>query len=155
MKSFVVGIGRNVLIVAILFFAFVAVGILAAASNKLNINQIFGPSTGPALFGWLANGTPAFIKPGTGLSIDASGNLNATGSAVPNFADYVPFGTPDGTTKVFALPNTPNPASSLGVFKNGQLQMPGTGNDYTVAGNQVTFTVAPVSGDQLQASFRF
>ena len=80
-----------------------------------------------------------------------------TASAVPgalNFADEeTPAGAIDGVNKVFTLGHTPNPAASLQLF-NGLMQKPG-GNDYTLAGNTITFTAAPSVGSTLLAWYRY
>ena len=64
----------------------------------------------------------------------------------------VPAGDVDGVNTVFDLPDTPNPASSLRLFRNGLLERFGV--DYTLAGNEITFNTAPRSGDNLLAFFR-
>lgn len=134
-----------------------AAGVLLAASNKINIGQILGPgaSQNGFVLGVNPGGQLTFLGIGTGLSISGS-TLNASGSAQPNFADYVTVpGTPNGVTTTFTLANAPTPPSSLGVFVNGQLLLGGTGNQYTLAGSVITFAVAPLVSDSLQASYRF
>jgi hypothetical protein len=75
-------------------------------------------------------------------------------AAVPNFIDgETPSGTKNGSNKVFTLAHTPNPASSVRVFLNGQ-RLTLTG-DYTFAGNTITFVSAPVSADVLLADYRY
>lgn len=131
-------------------------GVLLAASNKINIGQILGPgaSQNGFVIGVTPGGTLSFLTLGTGLSITGS-TLNAAGSTL-NFADYVAVpGAPNGTTTAFTLVNPPNPATSLGVYKNGQLLQSGAGNDYTLAGAVITFSVAPLATDNLQANYRF
>lgn len=124
-----------------------------AAANKLNLTsqaESPGTSTSGFVFGALPTGVLAFLGIGTGLSI--SGNtLNAAGISI-NFADFISV-TPSGST--ITLANAPSPASSLSVFKNGQLLQPGSGNDYTATGAVITLAVAPVAADNFQANYRF
>lgn len=57
--------------------------------------------------------------------------------------------TGDGTTTVFHLAKTPQNASQLMVFVDGQLKRPsdrGTIHDYTLSGSAVTLASAPASG---------
>lgn len=71
---------------------------------------------------------------------------------VDNFDDNVSFSLPfDGTTVVFALPNTP--VGSLELVKNGSCLVQGT--DYTLAGNVVTFVTAPLTTDVCTATYRY
>jgi len=149
-------------ICCVLFITFIAVGVLAAAGNKVQIQQILGPgtSTTGSLFGWLANGTPAFLKVGTNLSIDSSGNLNAASATIPAgaFQDNLQLGVANGTTTAFNLPNSivANPTTSVYVWVNGVKAQPT--NDYTVAVSgtttTITFTTAPPSGANIEASCR-
>jgi hypothetical protein len=63
----------------------------------------------------------------------------------------VPTGTVNGVNAVFTLPTTPG--SIVLVFRNGLLQKPGGGNDYTISGVTITFVVAPLTGDSLLAVY--
>ena len=128
---------------AILVLGITLTGVLLA-SNKININQLLGP--GPSQNGFQLTVTPGGFIQWAPL----------VPTSLPTFADYIQIpGTPDGTKTAFTLANSPNPASSLGVFKNGQLLQSGAGNDYTLSGAVVTFLAAPLVTDNLQASYRF
>lgn len=73
-----------------------------------------------------------------------------------NFADgEVPGGAVDGVNTSFTLANTPNPAASLKLFRNGLLQK--AGFDYTLAGKTVSFVApaTPQATDTLLADYRF
>jgi hypothetical protein len=73
---------------------------------------------------------------------------------IPNFADAeTPSGTINGTNVTFTLAHAPNPAKSLQLF-NGVIQNPG-GNDFTLVGVTITFTLAPAVGATLLAWYRF
>lgn len=77
-------------------------------------------------------------------------------AATVNFADgETPAGTIDGVNKVFTLAHAPSPALSLELFNNGMAQHAGGGNDYTLSGLTITFTVAPVIGATLLAWYRY
>ncbi len=67
----------------------------------------------------------------------------------------VPAGTIDGNNLSFTLANTPTPATSLKLYKNGVLL--NLGVDYTLSSTNVTFastSVTPQVGDTLIASYR-
>jgi hypothetical protein len=143
------------LLFCVIVLLLILCGVLVA-SNKINVNQLLGPgaSQNGFVIGVLPGGTVTFLSLGAGLSI--TGNTLSASAALPNFADYIQIpGTPNGTTTAFTLANTPSPLTSLGVFKNGQLLQSGEGNDYALAGAVVTFSVAPLATDNLQASYRF
>ena len=84
--------------------------------------------------------------------------LNTIGSTPPTTASFVDSdslsGTLDGVNATFNLSQTPVPASSLSVFRNGLLQS--LGIDYTVSGSAVTFLPAsvPLPADLLNAAYR-
>jgi len=72
----------------------------------------------------------------------AWGTYAGTGAA-PNFADWItPAGTFDGTNKVFTLPQAPNPATSLRLYRGWQVLKPG-GVDFTLSGATITYVIAP------------
>jgi len=83
------------------------------------------------------------------FTLDASSGLTAS-----NFVDKeTPSGTINGSNVTFTLANTPT-AGTEHLYLNGILQRSGSGNDYTISTNTITFTTAPVSGDILLASYR-
>lgn len=65
-----------------------------------------------------------------------------------------PTGMIDGTNRNFTLAASPNPATSLALYRNGVRQKFGV--DYTLAGNAITFLAAstPESGAILTADYR-
>ncbi|MCE5306326.1 MAG: hypothetical protein LLG20_01665 [Acidobacteriales bacterium] len=76
-------------------------------------------------------------------------------STSPAFIDgEVPSGSVDGVNAAFTLVNSPDPAGSLSLYRNGVLQKPGF--DYSITGASITFvsTAIPQSGDTLLASYR-
>ncbi|MDP8979648.1 MAG: hypothetical protein M3O35_03540 [Acidobacteriota bacterium] len=107
--------------------------------------------------------------------IDSSGGLNAAqgslsdclhvdGTAGPcgnasaaslAFVDgEAPSGLLDGVNPSFSFANSPNPTSSLLLYRNGLLQR--QGQDFTLAGASITFQAGalPHPGDILVASYR-
>lgn len=73
------------------------------------------------------------------------------------FADNeTPSGTVNGSNDTFTLAQTPSPAGSLVLFKNGQ-RMKAAGADYTLTTNSIVFATAaiPVTGDVLIADYRY
>jgi hypothetical protein len=79
-------------------------------------------------------------------------NLAGSGSSVL-FSDAE---VPEGSGSSFTLLNAPDPADSLFLTKNGQaLTQRGASPDYTLSSNNITLTVSLVSGDVLQAWYRY
>lgn len=73
----------------------------------------------------------------------------------PVFVDgETPAGAVNGSNITFTLANTPSPATSLDLYRNGLVQTIGV--DYTVSGNTITFlqVAMPQTGDLLQAFYR-
>jgi hypothetical protein len=82
-------------------------------------------------------------------------SLSSGGSSSTVFVDAEkPSGTQNGTNATFVLANTPSPATSLEVYRNGVLQAAGV--DYTLSVNSITFlgTAIPQANDVVQAFYR-
>jgi hypothetical protein len=91
--------------------------------------------------------------PGDCVRVD--GTSGPCGAAPPAFVDAEALsGIVDGANTAFSLSATPNPSSSLAVYRNGMLQKPGA--DYTVVARSIQFVpeAAPQPGDTLLASYR-
>jgi hypothetical protein len=83
------------------------------------------------------------------------GSTGPCGGGGPQFVDLeVPGGVIDGVNTTFTLANTPNPATSLVLFRNGVVQQPSV--DYTLNGSTVQFMAGaiPQPGDTLTAWYR-
>ena len=75
---------------------------------------------------------------------------------IPIYADdETPSGTVDGSNTAFTLANSPSPAASLRLYRNGSLQQRGSAKDYTLSGAAITFVTAPLTGDILEAFYRY
>jgi hypothetical protein len=61
-----------------------------------------------------------------------------------------PSGTQDGVNVTFTLLNTPI-SGKINLFVNGLLQ--DVSDDYTISGNTITMSLAPISTDKLRASY--
>jgi len=73
----------------------------------------------------------------------------------PNFADWItPAGTLNGINKVFTLPQAPNPAASLRLYRGWQVLKPG-GVDFTLSGATITYTIAPAPTATHLAFYRY
>lgn len=78
----------------------------------------------------------------------------SNGLVAANFVDKeIPTGSINGSNTAFTLANTPVSGSEH-VYLNGVLQESGAGNDYTISGNSITFTTAPLTGEKLRVSYR-
>lgn len=76
-------------------------------------------------------------------------------TGMPLVWNETPSGAVDGNNSTFALAYTPSPASALMFFKDGILQRAGSGNDFTITGNTITFESGsvPLSGSILLATY--
>ena len=110
---------------------------------------------GSSNVGFAAPGsTSGYVLTSNGASADPSFQANA---AAINFADdEAPSGTINGSNDTFTLAQTPSPAGSLELFKNGQLMQAG-GADYTLTTNSIVFVsgAIPATGDVLFAFYRY
>jgi len=98
-----------------------------------NISLTFAPNIGDILLGIYR--TSATFSPYT-------------------FADaIIPTGTVNGVNQTFTLPYNPNPPGSLELFYNGLLLA--TPADYSLSGNTIVYTFAPLSGAVIQAFFTY
>jgi uncharacterized coiled-coil protein SlyX len=81
-------------------------------------------------------------------------SLSAAGSTAVFIDSEVPSGSVNGTNATFSLANTPAPATSLTVFRNGIATAPGI--DYTLNGSVITFLAAalPQTTDKIFAYYR-
>jgi hypothetical protein len=112
-------------------------------------------------------GTAAMVDD-TGAIGSVQGNLSdcvrVDGSAgpcydtnlAPSFVDYeTPAGAVDGSNAAFTLADTPNPAASLSLYRNGLVEQ--AGSDYNIqTDGSILFVPAavPQVGDVLLASYR-
>lgn len=72
-----------------------------------------------------------------------------------NFADdETPSGTVNGVNTTFTLANTPSPATSLQLYRDGQLLTPG-GVDYTLATATITMVYPPATNTVLTCWYRY
>lgn len=88
------------------------------------------------------------------LTTTVNGLSSATMSKVAFVDGETPSGITNGSNATFSLSQTPSPATSLELYRNGLAQTPGT--DFTLSGNIITFVNLdlPLSGDVLQAYYR-
>ena len=112
------------------------------------------PERRPTLGAWLAT---LCVLVAAALTVLGQSTTTPTGPAiaVPSFADQeTPGGAINGSNANFTLVFTPNPAPSLELFLNGELQTQGV--DYTISGNVVTFIsqATPQTADVVKAWYR-
>lgn len=82
------------------------------------------------------------------VRVDAGGNALEFASFVWNIT---PTGTIDGSNATFTLPSSPNPATSLRVYLNGQRFI--LNGDYTLSGATLSMVVAPDVGSTLLVDY--
>jgi hypothetical protein len=86
--------------------------------------------------------------------VRVDGSSGPCGSAA-SFVDHDSLtGIVDGSNVAFSVSGSPQPASSLAIYRNGMLLSAGV--DYTANGSNITFVsaAAPQPGDTLLASYR-
>ena len=113
-----------------------AVGVALLGASLININQIKGGGTGTFVL-TSTNGANSWSAP----------------SASPNFSDAeIPTGVVNGTNTIFTLAHVPAVGSSPLVIRNIPQMI---GQDFTISGATITFTTAPLTGDNIQVWYRF
>lgn len=109
--------------------------------------------------GYLHGGGITELTAGSNITLvrDSSGNytISSTGGSSVNFADNeTPSGSINGVNTVFTLAQTPSPAASLQLFRNGVLALQGV--NYTLSGTTITFiTTPPQTNNTLKAFYRY
>ena len=146
----------------------------AAASTQIQISDVSGLQTElnirPTIGAGYTASRAAIVNSSGGVD-SATGNLSdcvhvdatsgpcgivvTSGGASQNFVDAeTPAGVVDGSNATFQLANSPSPAASLTLFRNGLALLRAT--DFAVAGSTITFQSGsvPQPGDVLQAFYR-
>jgi len=93
----------------------------------------------------------SYISKGKELTTSEQETVEAISDGTYFVYNEVPSGTINSSNKAFTLANTPNPASSLQLTLQGQLQIQGT--HYTLSGTAITMINAPLTGMTLNAVF--
>ena len=132
---------------------------VAGLAVELDARPVKGPGYAPGRAAWINESGQLEAVAGDWTDcVRVDGTAGPCGLNTPPGPDYVdgeiPQGALDGFNRVFTLSQTPQPASSLQVFRNGLLQKAGL--DYVLNGNVITFDAAavPQAGDILQCSYR-
>ncbi len=127
----------------------------------LAARPVKGPGYAPSSAAYIdANGNLAAVAGSTDDCVHVDGTSGpcgtaGSGSTGPGFVDgETPAGLINGSNTVFTLANTPSPAVSLAVYRNGLLQAQTV--DYAISGNTITFASGstPQAGDIVTASYR-
>lgn len=102
---------------------------------------------------YLLVGNSSNVATGVALSGDATiSNAGAVtvASTVAKYASFIfseaPTGTIDSSNVTFVLANVPK-AGTVRVYLNGLRQQAGSGNDYTISSDTITYLTAPSTGD--------
>jgi hypothetical protein len=117
------------------------------------------PTNGQLLIGNGTGYTLAGITAGAGITVtNGAGSITIASTALlgTNFVTReVPTGSVNSSNRAFTLANTPV-AGSEEVYVNGVLQNSGSGNDYVISTNTITFEVAatPQTGDVILVNYR-
>lgn len=135
----------------------IADGTLTRGSSGLAVNTITESNiatsvAGKGLVG--GGGTALGVNCGDGLEIvsDAVTVTSAVLQKTSIMVREVPSGIINGSNCIFTLSSTPTSGKEM-IFKRGLLMNAGSGNDYTISGNTITFTSAPKSGDTILAVY--
>jgi hypothetical protein len=134
----------------------ISTGLLTVAAGGVGITN--AGSAGQLIVA-NASSQPAWVTASGDVTVASTGVLtvnNTSGSGFMKYTNVIdnetPTGTVNGSNTAFTLANTPA-NSSLMLFVNGQLQEPGTGNDYTISGAAITMLYAPLTGDKIRAYY--
>jgi len=115
-------------------------------------NNLSSSIAGAGLTG--GGGSPLAVNPGDGIEV-VSDQVKVTSNVLQKpsiIVREVPSGTVNGSNCVFTLSQAPTSGKEM-IFKRGMLMNAGSGNDYTISGNTITFTSAPKTGDVLLAVY--
>lgn len=76
-------------------------------------------------------------------------------SQLERIFNETPSGTIDGVNNTFTTDAVPNPVSCCLLYLNGMLLEEGSGKDYVVSGNTITFQAGaiPQTGDKLLVTY--
>lgn len=144
------------------------VGALLAANNLSDLanagtarTNLGGTTVGSNIFTATNPSAIRFLRINADNSIDfldAAAFRTAIGvSGGTEVKRETPSGTINGSNVTFTLANTPI-AGSEEVFVNGSLLDAGSGNDYTISGDTITFATAPIGGgspDKIRVNYTF
>jgi len=125
----------------------------AASLSLFRNGMLLNPGADYSLSGSVITLAPSEIPQAADV-LDASYRFGANGSGIQFVDNETPGGVVNGSNTVFTLANTPNPASSLRLYRNGLAMKPGV--DYNLSTNTITFLSAstPQGGDVLIAFYR-
>jgi len=125
-------------------------GGLATIYSDNGVTTKANPTTTSALGSfdfYVANGHYDIVVSGTGISTVTQSDI----IIIDDTSISPLIGTINGSNTIFTT--SVQPGTVLKVYRNGIFQQQGGGNDYTLSGNTVTFSVAPLSGDILIAIY--
>jgi len=83
--------------------------------------------------------------------IEGAGSGTTFTSDHKHMVRETPTGTQNGVNKLFALSKMPISGEEM-IYVNGLMMHPG--DDYTIAGQGITFTNAPSSGDKIRVNYQ-
>jgi hypothetical protein len=138
----------------------IPIGDVAGLSNELSIRPTEGVGYAigrAAIIDQAGMIDGAAGNPGDCVRVDGS-SAACGGNVLQNFLysdNETPNGPVNGTNTTFTLANTPSPATSLYVYRNGLLMT--SGLDYLLNGNSIVFYLGstPQAGDLVTASYRY
>ena len=87
--------------------------------------------------------------------VDLSWHKISNGGAATWSNEEGPSGAINGSNVTFTLSYTPIPSTSLRLVLNGLTLRSGAGNDFTLAGNTITFAYAPTGGSNLICWYQY
>jgi hypothetical protein len=127
-------------------------------TNDLAVRPVEGPAYAPGRTAMINTSGQIDAVVGNAsdcVHVDGSTGACFDATLLATFVDgETPSGSINGSNRAFTLINSPSPASSLLLYRNGVLQALGT--DYTLNSNAIQFSTVsvPQSGDTLLASYR-
>lgn len=130
----------------------VANGGTGNTATPTNGQILIGNGSGFSLSSLTAGSNITITPSAGGITIAATGSSTFTSANI--IVREVPTGTVNGSNVTFSLSQTPVSGKEQ-VFVNGVLQNVGTGNDYTISTNTITFLsgAIPQSGDIILVTY--
>jgi len=135
----------------------VTVGTLTGGATGAGFTVALGTSTITGILGSANGGTAnGFTKFSGPASSEKTFTLPNSSTTILTSVKYTvretPSGTINGSNTAFTLANALI-AGTEQLYLNGILQDSGSGNDYTISGQNITMLSAPVSGDKLRCTY--
>ena len=132
-------------------------GAASAVTLSASVVSVLDPPTDSALVIAIRSGSKVYFRNGRvitdGSTLAIFEGEVGSGGGGGGGTDHRDYFTGDGATTAFVLSSVPDAACIPMVFLQGVLLEEGMGADYTIAGANLTFTVAPALAQRVQVRY--